>query len=1185
MNRLLSTMLLGATIMASSGNVASAATAPTHKGQSQVPGSRMHKAQPVTQKWSAPQSFAGQRQQRVSSHFTTSASDSFECVYAPDGSIWYAVTDYDTEEIKYEYYTEHDKKGFTITFFDSKFNEIGKVRDKIEFQDNETRCVQVSLGSQITQKFFNYDSKYEVMVSLFMNTPEYVTNSRTLAYSITQLEEGENSTPITVLPGYPVDEVNCARDRWSEEFYITFLNEEQAGDPDNYESYIDFLGDYRNVLTTYGKEVKQVMEKKIRLLDLPGDQMSSPMMVCKNEDGHLVLVYASYEKSFFENPAGQSENEKVTEDNRLIIETYRMNDAYPREMELLCTTKIDTKQNTENQDVYCTYYGIGNLMYDKDVDFDNYTSDGRPAFIVSADDYLFSDDDHYNSSYYVYDTDGNHIHTIAENTYDYVMMSDLPGFEPQAMFIHMGDDMNFEFVDLYSCKKVTEIDHMYRGYSLSISLDRVASGDGYVYASALSTGLPIDDTHLAAPVCWIDSTGEFIRLDKIPTGEGVELAQIYMNSDGLKPFVFNTDNDIEYMMLVKRNIEGRDALREELLIASVEKGVIHSFTDDDVKGELRSVMLIDGMNPELLIVYLDNKNKYTADAYSLPFNKFSGGTGTAADPYMIATGGDLQQIKSDPAAYYKLSNDIDCDGMDFYPIAGFSGTLDGDGHSVNNLRLVTHSNSTTGIFSDTYQATVKNLNFYNAKMLLSGSHEAGLIAATAGNSVFDNIHVRRLTATGNDFSGEFGGLVGKMWTKSSISGCEVAAADIDLPSCPDAGGMTGDIRTGCTITSCACSGNMTANSTLGGIVGTTTTGDEVISFCHVDANLKAENTVGGIVGFLDRSKVKSNYVEGTIEATKPSKWTNAVALGGIAGDLEGDWQGKADVPVVNNLIGVSALIYPDLSNIQEQHPRQLNTVHRVVGRSSYNYYYEDEPGKIVYESGVLNNLIVSDLAVIDEVFAEKTIEGLTTDKNEIEQEMLQKQLGFEYGTTTEAPWNIQSWYDYDPSLYYENTIYIPTPEIKVKKGDTFSIEVALLTRQAMSEDDLIGDFMCEFPEQMLEMTNDISFNGKVLTVGFKAIKEGDAKLSVTILGGTAGCDIKVITSENAVESITSTSGNLAYASGTVTACGSAISVYDIHGKLHLSGKDAIDVSSLHAGVYVAVASDENGKNASIKFVK
>ena len=1182
MNKSTFSMLLGLSLLASTGATASASPKAAPMGKEQEPWSRMHKAMPM-QKW-ADSRTEGQRQKRVNAHFTSPTSDIFEYLYAPDGSIWYAVTTFDTEEIKYEYYTDYEKKGFTITFYDSKFNEIGKIRDKIEFQENETRCVQVSLGSQITQKFFNYDSNYEVLVSLFMNTPECVTQSRTLAYSISNLGEGENSTPIKVLPGYPIDEVNCAKDKWSEDFYFTFLTEEQPDDPDKYDSLIDYLGGFYKTLTTYGHDGKVVMEKKIRQLDLPGDQMSSPMFLCKKVNGKLNLVYSRYEKSFFENPAGQSGNENITSDNNLIIETYRMNDAYPAEMELLCTTKLPTTQKPENQDIYCSYYSIGNLTWDNDVDFDHYSTDGRPAYVVTVDDYLYSDDDHYNSSYYVYDADGNRIKTIAENTFDRVMMSDIPGFEPQAMFINMGDKMNFQFVDLYSCETVTEIDHMFRGYSLYMSFDRVPTADGYVYASALSTGIPLDDTHLAAPVCWIDSDGEFIRLDKIPTGEGVELAQIYMNGDALSPYLFNTDSDIEYMLLVKRRVPGQQALREELLIASPEKGVLHSFHDDETKGGIRSVMLMQGVDPELLIVYLDEKDKFTTDAYALPFSKFAGGSGTEEDPYLIATAGDLMQMKTDTKACYKLTDDIDCSSIDLYPVYEFSGTLDGGNHVVSNLKLTSRNNIRTGIFGSTDKATIKNIEFYNAQMSLSGDYEAGLIAATSSDTKFENIRVRRLSVTGDDFQGEFGGISGKSCLKTAFNGCEIAGADIVLPSNNCVGGIVGDIRTGTTITGCAVRGNLTACSTLGGIVGSTTTGDEVISQCHVDADLKAENTIGGIAGFLDRSKVMSNYVEGTIEATKPSRWNHSISIGGIAGELQGDYQGNGDVPVVKNLVGVSALKYPSLEGIEVQDPRQLATVHRIIGRTSYNEYIEEEPTKIIYENGVYDNYVVSDLAVIDPTFDERSIEGTSKDKDEVDTDWLKEKLGFMFGKINIAPWNIQSWYAYDPSLYYESVAYIPTGQITVDKGEAFDIEIAILSREALTEEEIIDGFMCEFDESVLEMNGNMSYDGKTLKVGMTAIKEGDSKVSVSIAGNRAECMVKVI-GGNAVEGIEAAGGKPTVASGVVTAEGCAITIYDLNGRAILSGRDKVDATSLVAGVYVAVATDNGGRSAAIKFAK
>lgn len=1195
MNKLLSKAIAAAVLIACAGSTAEAAPI-FLKAKEANPLGRMRKAEKKS-RWS--ESLSDGNKMKIAPFFTTPKSDEFQYLNGPDGSQWFATCNYVTEDIELEggYATEHLIKEFTYTIYDNKFNEIGTVRDKVELAEGETRCAAVMLDVTVSQRFFWSDDKYEVMVSLAMNTPEYITNTRTNIYAIEKLGENEYSTPINVIPGYPVDAINCATDKWTEDFYITFLTDKTPDMDQDFPEYIDFLAQYKQVLTTYGKggylsSPKLIYEKEIPMLNLPGDQMSSPMMLCKKINGKLGLIYIQYEKSFFVDPSGMGGNEDITPDNNLIVDVYQMNDNYPAEMELINSVKIKAIQNTDNPNVYCTYYGVGTLSWNDDVDYEgNYTADGSPAIIVTTDDYLFNDDDHYNSSYYVYDTEGNKIKTIAENTFDFVMMSDLQGYEPQAMFVYTGDEMAFKFVDLYSCNQVTEIDQMYRGYGLSTSLDRVATSDGYVYASALSTGLPIDDENVGAPVIWIDREGELIRLDIIPTGKNIEMAQIYMTSCALSPYIFNTDNDLEYMLLVKRRMENSNVLQEELLIASIENGIIYSFTPDEEKGDLRMVYLIEESDPQLIIAYL-NGNKFTTDAYDLPFTKFTKGSGIAEDPFLIATPGDLQQIKSAPSACYKIISDIDCGGVSFNQIPEFSGTLDGDGHVISNLNL--YSSYKCGLFRDCEGATVKNINFYDCSINLSGDFEGALIAATASKSTFENIHIRRFSANGNKFYGIFGSIVGKMWTYSNIIGCEVTGADINLPGCLEAGGIVGEIRTSSNVTACAFSGNITIDNTLGGIVGSTTNGDEVISFCHVDANLKAQHTVGGIVGFLDRSKVKSNYVEGTIEAKSWSKWTNAISAGAIAGELEGDWQGNNDVPIVNNLIGVTSIAYPELT-VEEKFPHQLATVHRIVGRTSYNAEPEaeyDEDGNflnykdiVIYEEGVLNNLVVSDLAVIDADFAEKTLEGTTIDRNDVDIEMLKKDLGFEFGTSSEAPWNSLSWYAYDPSLYYESIVYIPTTEITVEKGDVFNVKIAILSKVELTSEEILDSFLCEYDEQMLEMTGNMNYDGKTMSIEFKALKEGKTDFSASVLDGKASCKVNVVNENNAVESIVSNTLNLAYVDGFVTAEDCNISIFDINGNLILTGNDILDVKALRDGIYVVTASDKNGNKATLKFMK
>lgn len=106
-----------------------------------------------------------------------------------------------------------------------------------------------------------------------------------------------------------------------------------------------------------------------------------------------------------------------------------------------------------------------------------------------------------------------------------------------------------------------------------------------------------------------------------------------------------------------------------------------------------------------------------------PAAAFSGaGSGTEADPYIITTPAQLQSIQDDLTAYYKLGNDIDLSGVSWTPIAGqtsgytfiagFSGTLDGDGYTLSGLYVEntnTGQSQTACCFMVLNGGTVKNV--------------------------------------------------------------------------------------------------------------------------------------------------------------------------------------------------------------------------------------------------------------------------------------------------------------------------------------------------------------------------------------------------------------------------------------------------------------------------------------------
>lgn len=105
---------------------------------------------------------------------------------------------------------------------------------------------------------------------------------------------------------------------------------------------------------------------------------------------------------------------------------------------------------------------------------------------------------------------------------------------------------------------------------------------------------------------------------------------------------------------------------------------------------------------------------------SLANAKYSGGSGTAEDPYLISTPQDMNAIGSDSTdwnKHFKMTADINMAAYTGtkYKIIGnsttnFTGTFDGNDHRIYNLKFSTTSSGyNIGLFGKTSYATIKNL--------------------------------------------------------------------------------------------------------------------------------------------------------------------------------------------------------------------------------------------------------------------------------------------------------------------------------------------------------------------------------------------------------------------------------------------------------------------------------------------
>lgn len=199
--------------------------------------------------------------------------------------------------------------------------------------------------------------------------------------------------------------------------------------------------------------------------------------------------------------------------------------------------------------------------------------------------------------------------------------------------------------------------------------------------------------------------------------------------------------------------------------------------------------------------------------------KFEAGNGTETEPYIIATAAQLDEVRNFQSACFELSKDIDLssylnsNSSGWTPIMNFTGKFDGKKHTIKGLWISLSSIGNVGLFaniqgfSDNERASVSNLFVNISKKGITG-----------GSSV--------------------GGVCGSL-SYGNIENCMVTG---DISGGEDVGGIVGYSRGYSSISQCASSGNIMANSgSVGGILAYQN-GACSIENCYSIANVKTEGS-------------------------------------------------------------------------------------------------------------------------------------------------------------------------------------------------------------------------------------------------------------------------------------------------------------------------------------------------------
>ena len=550
----------------------------------------------------------------------------YDYLQGPDGSTWFYTVDYDFETVVHNpWWSEDMITGFTFTIYDNLFNEVGTIKDKISFAANETRAREILLDAAVTKHFYNTDDRLEVMVYHVMNTEEYRNHYYYKIYTIDgEKDTNGNDVSIATFEGRCGDAINAGTPE-NEDFYITFITDPVVdfdGDTKS-QAYIDYLNTLTYDLTTYGKATdaegpKEVLSKSIYLTRVPGDTTSGIYMISKKVGNQLYLVFSEYDKPYFVEPVVVTGDESATPNNSFVIETYALSATGG---EKVCTTTIPVDYPDSSQALCYAYYSIGSVAWSNDIDMSVNGTPTAPAFIVARDIETVATEDVL-SNYEIYNASGTKVRVIATGA-ETIDVYETGGAQPQVMFVTPTEDGSYTmlFANLYDGQELFSISQDNDGDPLVAACSLVKDGEGNVnYAFEMRRFETDDNGNSIHRVAWFDNEGKPLRVDRINMGKNVQAAMINLDPAGLHPDIYDTDEDMEYAVLVKRTYGSAATTRNEFMVVDHTGDVYALFTADDERGEPAQFTVLPGTPNRIMMVY-QTYYGYNIDLYDLPFEK------------------------------------------------------------------------------------------------------------------------------------------------------------------------------------------------------------------------------------------------------------------------------------------------------------------------------------------------------------------------------------------------------------------------------------------------------------------------------------------------------------------------------------------------------------------------------------
>ena len=1104
---------------------------------------------------------------------TNSASgQTYGWVTAPDASNWYFTQDITSRDSVFsEFYTAHFHESSKITLFDNNHKQVGSFSVKVP--EGWKHVADITPYGPITKKLFDRDeNSNEILVEFhdaFNGSNKYLTRAYDINTGEIKFEMEGTGLVFDASKGWNSYQRLIMTHESDEKYSIDVIAPPAVGQTD------------WTVEHTFNFDI----DNKITYLQ-------GSCFNCMNVDGTPYYVLAEYDKPFTNTDAGDgSEDIKQEPGNFLVLRTF---DKSFNKVDSI-RVSIDAPEGTPYRSAAFGLFG------NNDLSKGYFSNSGKLNYVVGLHDYAPALDGDL-ISYAVYDSKGK-LKDICDKVTSNKrgLLNTIHGKSEQMWFLQTigtseGSGQQIQLVDVPSCEKVGVLPQSIDGNAISSNFDRyptTANAQGYQYVIALSKAQSNEAGEVLAPIAWVNPDCTIDHVDRLNLGTKAENFTPLINSTSLNPYLFNTNDDMEYVYIAKKRREdGSNKLDNVLEVSTLDGTVIKSWRGDDTHVfEKASFPVMNDLGKRQMFVVFEDRanNKYDMKFYDLPFTKFEqGGTGTVEDPYLIATTGDFQQLALEPTKNYKMVADIDMSkaAQWWIPVKNFTGSLDGDGHTIYNLGVKTTEDH-TGLFGTLdLNGIAKNLIFVNPTVEVTNTNQFAGVLAGETNYTYDGkgqaTNVDSVFVYGAKIAGDdqsfiaAGGLVGSANLKTKINNCSFQG-EITLPNSENVGGIVGQTRSGSSVNACYANVNATAKTVLGGIVGIAGTPHDYCKFtnCEVRGHLTAENSVGGFVGDNYFNEISNVVSHADIVATKKSAW-NGYAAGGIVGVIESDWSAYPIGFVKNCVFDGSVKALQDGEEVNAP-----ATVHQIAGKTIADDEYSagETPKKETRLSGnyTTNNVGSTDATSVDGAY--KAAKEMGKD--------FFTGLQYAYGNTLAEPWKEDG--SKIPTLYFNNiakALAVSSDDVTVGTTDE-GTAVVKVSVYGMENADLESDLDVSTKGNNAIVTFGEA-HGNTIDLVIKGKKQGIDVVTVSL--GEFSATINVTIFKNFVSGIENVEDAEALvikaADGQISAEGAnAIWVYSVNGKLvgKTSGA-AFSTSGLTSGLYIVKATDKAGHKATAKFV-